>query len=192
MSIFALLITDSSGTVLYENFFERSLTEQQKNDEKHKLYTILKEESKENRERGKYIFFSYDSDEKSVLFSLQNDVIFIMVTKCTVTESIMGGSSILLYTLMNNFVTSLKAVCGVKDREKDPNASLFTEAILFKNYKELNAVVNTMFVPSGVATEEEKEEEEGGDRCEGGVYVFGDPRIVDAAANFQLEKYKGK
>lgn len=190
MSIFALIITDSSGTVIYENFFERSLTVQQKVDEKRKLYTILKEENKEGRERGKFIFFSYDSDEKSVLFSLQNDVIFMMVTKSSVTESIMGGSSILLYSLMNNFITSLKAVCGVKDKEKDPNASLFTEAILVKNYKELIAVVNSMFAPSGVASAESGEK--CSDRCEGGVYVFGDPRVVDAAASFQLEKYKGK
>lgn len=189
MSIFALIITASSGTVIYENFFERSLTEQQKVDEKRKLYTILKEENKEGRERGKYIFFSYDSDEKSVLFSLQNDVIFIMVTKCAATESIMGGSSILLYTLMANFIASLKTVCGVKDKEKDPIASLFTEAILIKNYKELNAVVNSMFVPSGVATKESDDEKKA-DRCEGGVYMFGDPRIVDAACDFQLEKYK--
>ena len=102
----------------------------------------------------------------------------------------MGGSSILLYSLMNNFITSLKAVCGVKDKEKDPNASLFTEAILVKNYKELIAVVNSMFAPSGVASAESGEK--CSDRCEGGVYVFGDPRVVDAAASFQLEKYKGK
>ena len=187
MSIFALIVTDSIGTVIYENFFERGLTEQQKVDEKRKLYNILKEENKEGREKGKFIFFSYDSDEKSVLFSLQNDVIIIMVQKSSVTESIMGGSSILLYTLMSSFIASLKAVCGVKDKEKDPIASLLTEAVLIKNYKELTAVVNSMFTPSGVSGDGN-----GNDRCEGGLCVFGDPRIVDAAANFQLEKYKGK
>ena len=187
MSIYSLIIANNSGTVLYENFFDRSLTTQQKCDERRKLFTILKEENKESREKGKFVFFSYDADEKAALFSLQNDVIIVMTTRCTATESIMGGSSILLYDIMTRFIASVKAVCGIKDKEKDPAASLFTEAVIFKNYKEICAVVSSMFAPSGVAATASDGSTE---RCEGGLLVLSDPRLVDAAANFQIEKYK--